>query len=970
MSGWKRALLWGALLTVLVFTLAYAVLFLLVSSGRFQHWLTAEISKKSGFEVNLGDLRLVPPLRLVASAVAVSKSARNILQSDRIDLTLSPIDLFSRSIYRLQIKSPRVYLDIHELFEPSSKRSFEITIRRLNIDSGTIVLRTSEANHLEFHSVTMDADNFTVGGATGLNLRSDLPWLNARAEIAFHGEDNEKIVGIIIRQTSAKKDNLGVARKTSPDAIRAEVKLRKKETGDLQILATGQVDQLVMNKQDWSGRFDVNANIDAALKTIVLSGNADAAALPSGVSMISPLFGEGPVSSIFEGNYSIAQKQLELKSLRLKSRTAVAEGAGDVDFNRQLSFSKTRFKLRNISNDTLKQLLPQWLGVWTYNGATEADVELNGAWPAVVVSGVLRSEGSNWKNEKISLEKISVNAPFAWRNGSLRCDDVQIAGKTLIFDQNDKTRISAEEILFSGGLENAGSSPLRSRGKLEIRRGRFATADGSKVGENLALTVRFGATTTADKNIISAVGKLDVEQAEVLWGTFFGDFKNYRPALDFDGDYFISENKFGFRRLHLSMLNIGTIALSGTVARSKESPNINVALQSADFKPSGFFEFFIRDTFKKSYPFLDQLLIDGRMSFSARAQGPLRTLSTTGVLQLQGGTVSGKAKNWQIGPIRLTLPFEIYLPSGKADSATAKIQPGTLVIDSARFRSESIPTVRTVVALRNNSLKFEQPIQIGIYGGTIEIINLSWKDVIAHPEAMSFSLNTKNLELERLTAALDWYRFSGTISGSIPRVEWSGTSLRSEGQIQAQLFGGRVQISKTEIENPFSPVPSIKLDCRFQDIDLDKASQTFEFGRISGIVEGSVTDLVLSNGQASQFVADVHSVERSGTSQWISVEALNKITVLSSGNNAGTLYGGLSRLFDNFRYSKLGFKATLKNDKLTLRGIESRDGKEYLVVGSFLPPTVNVISYTQEISFSELMRRLKQIQKSDKPQIG
>jgi hypothetical protein len=37
-------------------------------------------------------------------------------------------------------------------------------------------------------------------------------------------------------------------------------------------------------------------------------------------------------------------------------------------------------------------------------------------------------------------------------------------------------------------------------------------------------------------------------------------------------------------------------------------------------------------------------------------------------------------------------------------------------------------------------------------------------------------------------------------------------------------------------------------------------------------------------------------------------------------------------------------------------------------VGSFVPPTVNVISHTQDIAFLELLRRLERIQKSDAPQ--
>jgi hypothetical protein len=213
-----------------------------------------------------------------------------------------------------------------------------------------------------------------------------------------------------------------------------------------------------------------------------------------------------------------------------------------------------------------------------------------------------------------------------------------------------------------------------------------------------------------------------------------------------------------------------------------------------------------------------------------------------------------------------------------------------------------------------------------------------------------------------LTDALGWHRLSGTLSGSIPHVRSAGDTLRSEGQIEADLFGGHLQISKMEVENPFSSIPSMKLDARFQDIRLEQASESFAFGKISGILEGTVESLVVTNGQPAQFRAEVRTVDRPGTSQWISVEALNKITVLSSGQDSGTLYGGLAGLFENFRYSKLGFKATLRNDKLTLKGVESRDGKEYLVVGSLLPPTVNIISHTQEIGFSELLRRLESIQ--------
>ena len=121
------------------------------------------------------------------------------------------------------------------------------------------------------------------------------------------------------------------------------------------------------------------------------------------------------------------------------------------------------------------------------------------------------------------------------------------------------------------------------------------------------------------------------------------------------------------------------------------------------------------------------------------------------------------------------------------------------------------------------------------------------------------------------------------------------------------------------------------------------------------------SDLVIADGQPARFQAQVETVERPGSSQWISVEALNKITILSSGADSNVLYGGLAGFFENFRYSKMGFKANLRNDRLILRGVESREGKEFLVVGTLLPPTVNIISHTQEIGFSELLRRLERV---------
>ncbi len=335
-------------------------------------------------------------------------------------------------------------------------------------------------------------------------------------------------------------------------------------------------------------------------------------------------------------------------------------------------------------------------------------------------------------------------------------------------------------------------------------------------------------------------------------------------------------------------------------------------------------------------------------------------MDVEGFVRLTRGKIRGSDK-WQIGSLEMTLPFSLSYPHSAADEKVTISRTGNLTIQEVKLGSTTMPPIEAAFTFRNNSVKFLHPIHIPIYGGSVTIKDLAWRDIVEAPKNISFSLEVEDIRLQEFTKALDWYRFGGTISGSIPQIQWADGTVRSRGEIKVAVFGGQLIVKEMEVANAFSSLPSIKLDARLEEINLEQASETFKFGRLSGILQGAVEDLVITHGQPAEFRAKLESIPRDGVGQWISVEALKEITILSSGSEAGSVYGGLAGFFDYFRYKKLGFKATLKNDRLTLRGIESKEGQEYLVVGSFFPPRVNVISHSQEIGFSELMRRFKQV---------
>jgi hypothetical protein len=964
----KRFAFRAALFSTVILTVAYVSLFFFVRSARFQQWLKSEATHRTGYEIDLVDLRLAFPFKVVASGLTVSDESGLLLQAQRVTVTLAFVDLLSKGIYRLQLQKPVFHVDLQKLFDSSAKAALDIAIRHLNVEDGTVVLKTIDEQSLEFHAVNLNAQNVNMGQMSGIVLRTDLPWLKGSAEISVHSGHEQQEAEIKVRQAPAKNLPGLLSSQTPPhDALNVKIKLQKTNSQALAVSASGLVDKMAIGTEKISGRFESRADIDPSFKNAALSVNIEATALPSQIGSVKlPAIPGGAVGTL-EGSYSFPEKTMTFKSFQLTSASGTADAKGVIVFNPEPTVAKAQANLRKIPVEAIKSLLPEPIRAWTVRGSADADLAIEGPWRAIAISGVARTNGAELKSDAFSLQQLNLTAPFAWANSTLRAGDVRIQGKTLALT-GGPAKFAAEELQLDGALEVKPNQPLKANGKLRLLRGRYATSDGSKMGENFTLAGHFDITTREKKNI-SLSGNLNIEEGELLWGKFFGDFKSQKPSLDFDGDYLASQDELQLRRLDLSLANIGKIGLSGTLQQISEKPIARIQVNGNDIQPSGAFDFFIRDTLSRSYPILDQLNFDGRIDLAAKVSGALTDLFVEGNLQVRRGGLGVKSDKWQVGPMNLALPFRLHWPAATREGISASVPTGTLAVESFRFGSEIVPALKTTVSLWNNALRFNQPIRLAVYGGTIEIRNLAWADLIRYPQAFSLSIETKDLQLQKLTEAWGWYRFGGTLSGSIPKVEMTGNVLRSEGQIQIEVFGGHVQLSKTEIENPFSSLPAIKLDTRFQGIHLEQASETFAFGHISGILEGTISDLIISNGQPSQMRAEIQTVARSGSSQWISVEALNKITVLSSGQNGSLIYGGIAGFFDEFRYSKMGFKATLRNDKLTLRGIESSDGKEFLVVGSFLPPTVNVISHTQEIGFGDLMKRLEQIQKSDNPQI-
>jgi hypothetical protein len=950
------------------FALIYIALFFSVQSTRFRDWAQSELSHRSGFQVRLANLRFRLPFSIVADSVEISKPGELLFRSNRLTVTINLLDLRSQTVHRVKIEEPVLQLDLEEMLKSLSKTSAKIALRHLNVQEGTIVLKKGEATVFELPKVNLAAENLNLGEQSGMSLRADVPRLNAEAELHMTGQPRNLEAEIVIRP----KQSQGLfARQKSKDTVSELVRLRAKlhAPEDQKAGATieGKFQGLTIANGKISGDLDAQMEIDAGWTLAAFSGHAALTDFSNAIHAHALQLTNGKTTANFAGTFALPSKTLSLKTIELTSPLGTGGGEGQLKFDPQAYISNLKMTVREIPLDSFKTLFPSPFSQWSYQGKGTLELDVHGVFDALEVKGIARSDMLQAQSDSVSVTNLAVAAPFEWITSSLRFKEAKLNATKIVYGAKDRWQGSAERMQASASLDFKANAPLTISGQFTTAGGKFSSPDSSKAGDNLTLGGPFEITFLPGKDPTNVKGKLIAEAGELLWGKFFGDLKTPRPVLEINGDYFRGLDRFDCRRCDVSLVNVGRVDFAGSIEQVMQTPALHLQARSANFSPGGFFDFFLRQAFKVQYPVLDDLAVGGQMAFQIQLHGVFDALAADGEFSLKAGELRVKPKDWQIGPIVLQLPFQVRLSETRKESA-GDPQIGRLSIESARFGKQSVGPVKATISLSNNTLRFHQPIRLGLFGGEIEISNLFWPDAVHDPKQVSFSAEAKRLRLEELTEALDWHPFSGTLTGSIPKVQSTGSLLQTRGEIQAQVFGGRARIGKFDVENPFSSLAAIKLDAKLNEIQLEQLSKTFEFGRISGILEGSIDDLVLIDKQPSEFRVDLHSVERPGVEQRISVEAINKITVLSSGESAGALYGGLAGFFDSFRYSKLGFKATLKNDRLTLRGVETRADQEFLVVGSFLPPTVNIISHTQVIAFSELLRRLERI-KSDQSSV-
>lgn len=382
----------------------------------------------------------------------------------------------------------------------------------------------------------------------------------------------------------------------------------------------------------------------------------------------------------------------------------------------------------------------------------------------------------------------------------------------------------------------------------------------------------------------------------------------------------------------------------------------------------------------------------GLQSLTVNSQpAPLQTLYPVWLQPFSLGTAAAKLVlegqvavdiDWQQGNYQVQLAFEqvsvideqarfnLQNLNGQFGwSSTDTQQQTRLSWKKARLYALDLGAAIVEADSANNGLELTETLDLPVLDGSLQVNAFKLQQ---QPDGLvdwQFDGLLTPISMESLSQALGWPMLHGKLSGVIPKVSYSQQQLKIDGALQVKVFDGTAVIRDLRLSSPFGSLPQLYANIDIQDLDLGLLTTAFDFGRISGRLEGHVHQLRLSNWEPVQFDARLMTPESNPGKRRISQKAVDNLTQIGGGAT-GMLSRSFLRFFEDFSYQKLGLACRLQNQVCEMSGIEEAEQGYYIVKGGGgLPPWINVIGYTRRVDWADLVARLLAVRDSSGPVI-
>ncbi|TWI03508.1 hypothetical protein IP90_01319 [Luteimonas cucumeris] len=486
--------------------------------------------------------------------------------------------------------------------------------------------------------------------------------------------------------------------------------------------------------------------------------------------------------------------------------------------------------------------------------------------------------------------------------------------------------------------------PLRVAGTLELSGAGFDTPDGSVAAENIAGRFDIDYRKAADNAQVILAGKL--RQGEFLAGNAYVVL----PAVPVDLRIEASQSgNEGWRLPHFEWRDGNALQVTGRAAWSADAElrDLQVDMDSDDVSP-------LRERYLSGWLALAGLSgigLDGALDARVRLQG--------GKLEV----VDARLRDVAIRDDRDRFAFE-GLDGAVRFSAdvpvTSELHWRGGQLQGMDFGAATLP-----FESRDGVLRLQRQVVIAMLGGRVDLESMELRPPGADAGMqIEFGLTLSRIDIGRIATALQLPAFTGELSGYIPRARYADDRIDFDGGLALELFDGRVQVSSLAMERPFGVAPTLSADIALEDIDLQALTGVFDFGSISGRMDGRIGDLRLVDWSATAFNAELHTERSPGVRQRISQRAVQNISSVGDASFVGSLQGQLIGLFDDFGYKRIGISCRLANEVCEMGGLHSAGDGFTIVEGAGIP-RLDVVGYNRRVDWPTLVDRVAAVGKGD-----
>lgn len=489
---------------------------------------------------------------------------------------------------------------------------------------------------------------------------------------------------------------------------------------------------------------------------------------------------------------------------------------------------------------------------------------------------------------------------------------------------------------------NFKSRPNDFAANIDFNQASFSDATGIHAGEKLTGKMLIAANKQTDTWHWSGI--FNWTEGELYWQPFY-----FGKA----GNIFAIGGTFKAPMLHitdasLQVNDIGTMSASAHInTQTKVVEDVKIVANDVDF--AGLYALVLKPMVEKS--------AFGNLKVSGRADWKIDVKNLQPVnfeLNLRDANIEDLNGKFALSDISAHIPWDYEIPQtvtlAYSKGHVLKIPLGNTNL-KAELNRYSLTAPSLVLPVLDGALKFEDV--------SAAYLGQQW--------FWHLKMQLDPISMNQFSKTLGWPEMQGKIDGQVPLITYANKQLVMDGKMQFNMFNGSVAMEGLRIDDLLGNVPRLYANLQMRDIDLGDLTRTFNFGVIEGKLEGDVKDLQLENWKPVRMDAIIQTADGKHLKK-VSQRAVENITALGGVGTAAALQRTFLRFFKEFNYEKMGLSCQLRGDVCKMGGVESTP-TGYIIVKGKGAPTVNVNGYTEYVSLSDLIARMKRIADSNSKMI-